>query len=135
MKRVFLDANILFTAAHNPHGKAAFIVELGLHGHWRLFTSTYAAEEARRNLAIKFPHHLDALHPILEALTLIGAHKAHGCPAGLAVKDQPIYQAAVESRATHLLTGDIKDFGAFMNRPEDTNGMIIQTVADFLASL
>ena len=27
--RVFLDANVLFTAAHNPRGKAALVITLG----------------------------------------------------------------------------------------------------------
>ena len=44
--RVFLAANILFTAAHNPAGKAAFVIELGSAGFFRLFTSEYAREEA-----------------------------------------------------------------------------------------
>ena len=52
---VFLDANVLFTAAHNPSGKSALIVELGTKGHWRTTTSTLAVEEARRNLDIHFP--------------------------------------------------------------------------------
>ena len=30
--RIFLDANILFTAAHNPNGKAALVIELGRSG-------------------------------------------------------------------------------------------------------
>jgi len=32
--RVFLDANVLFTAAHNPRGRAAFVIELGAAGHF-----------------------------------------------------------------------------------------------------
>ena len=31
-----------------------------------------------------------------------------------------------------ILTGDLKDFGAFMNKPEETFGIVVQTVADFL---
>ena len=38
------------------------------------------------------------------------------------------------SGATHLLTGDLKEFGPFMNRPEETFGILIQTVANFLRS-
>ena len=52
--RIFLDASILFTAAHNPNGKAALVIELGRSGIWRLATSPYAAEEARCNIARKF---------------------------------------------------------------------------------
>ena len=34
--RLFLDANVLFTAAHNPSGKAALIVPLGVQGNWEI---------------------------------------------------------------------------------------------------
>lgn len=51
--RVFLDANVLFTAAHNPGGKAAFVITLGSEGLFLLSTSAYAREEARRNLERK----------------------------------------------------------------------------------
>ncbi len=54
MKRLFLDANVLFTAAHNPEGKAALLIQLGQLQWLELTTSAYAREEARRNLAKKF---------------------------------------------------------------------------------
>ncbi len=53
-------------------------------------------------------------------------------PKGLAQKDQPIFQAAMACQASHLLTGDLKDFGPFMNQPGNTFGICIQTVAEFL---
>ena len=56
--RLFLDANIFFTALHNPRGKAAFVIEFGTQGYWELFSSLYALEEARRNLERKFPYTL-----------------------------------------------------------------------------
>ena len=49
--RLFLDANVLFTAAHNPRGKAALVIDLGREGHWEIYSSAYALEEATRNLA------------------------------------------------------------------------------------
>ena len=49
--------------------------------------------------------------------------------------DQPIFQAALACQATHLLTGDIKDFGSFMNQPENTFAICIQTAAEFLIRL
>lgn len=48
--RVFLDANVLFTAAHNPGGKAALVIDLARRGHWQVMPSAFAVEEARRNL-------------------------------------------------------------------------------------
>jgi hypothetical protein len=33
------------------------------------------------------------------------------------------------------LTGDLRDFGPFMNNPGQTRGIVIQTVAEFLKSI
>ena len=130
--RLFLDANVLFTAAHNPQGKAALVIRLGRRGHWALATSRYAAEEARRNLMRKFPRSVDDLSTLLQDIPLVEHHHGLRCPAALARKDRPIFQAAVSCDATHLLTGDLKDFGPFMNQPEETFGITVRTVADFL---
>jgi hypothetical protein len=54
--RLFLDANVLFTAAHNPEGKAAFLSDASGHGSWGLLASACAIEEARRNIVAKYPH-------------------------------------------------------------------------------
>ena len=132
MIRVFLDANVLFTAAHNPDGKAALVIELGVRGYWQLFTSDYALEEAGRNLKRKFPRSLATLDETRPALRISSHHGAIPELTGLAGKDQPIFQAALACEATHLLTGDIRDFGRFMNRPADAHGIRIQTVASFL---
>ena len=130
--RLFLDANVLFTAAHNPKGKAALVIELGGRGHWTLYSSRLAVEEARRNLERKFPQCVDRLHTLVGTVRLAEHRAAFDFPEGLARKDRPIFQAALACRATHLLTGDLKDFGRFMNRPGETLGVRIQTVAGFL---
>ena len=130
--RLFLDANVLFTAAHNPKGKAALVIELGGRGQWALYSSRLAVEEARRNLERKSPKCLDRLRKLLSGVRLADHRAALDFPEGLARKDRPIFQAALACRATHLLTGDLKDFGRFMNRPGETLGVRIQTVAEFL---
>ena len=130
--RLFLDANVLFTAAHNPRGKAALVIDLGKQGYWVLATSRYALEEARRNLEKKFPQSLDELNSLLQSIQLVEHRPALRFPAGLAEKDRPIFQAAVAWGATHLLTGDLKDFVPFMNQPAETFDILVQTVAEFL---
>ena len=135
MKRIFLDANVLFTAAHNPHGKAAFVAELTSSSAFRLFTSGYAREEAERNLIAKYPGSLDDFNRLLKSITIVPViHPAANCPDLLPAKDAPIFAAAVYCRATHLLTGDIKHFGPLMNRPNLCGGIVVQTVAEFLSS-
>ena len=130
--RLFLDANVLFTAAHNPRGKAALAIEVGQQGYWALATSRYAVEEARRNLDRKFPQSPDDLNSLLRGIRLVEHRPALRYPATLPEKDRPILQAAVAWGATHLLTGDLKDFGPFMNQPGETFGILVQTVAEFL---
>ena len=130
--RVFLDANVVFTAVHNPEGKAALVIELGGRGLWDVYSSRFAVEEARRNIARKFPQCLHVLMTILRGVRLVEHRVDLYFPEGLARKDQPIFQAALACRATHLLTGDLKDFGRFMNRPKQTADIRIQTVAEFL---
>jgi predicted nucleic acid-binding protein len=134
VKRVFLDANVLFTAAHNPAGKAALVIALGVKGNWEVVSSSYAAEEARRNIA------QSSLTPVTPAGSdRIYLHVASGsgadCPVKLQEKDRPIMEAAMRCKATHLLTGDLRDFGTLMNKPRQTSGIVIQTVAEFLSSL
>ena len=130
--RVFLDANVLFTALHNPNGKAALVIELGARGHWDLYSSSLAVKETRRNLARKVPRAIEGLATMLNDIRLVEHQSGLEFPTGLAAKDRPIFQAALACRATHLLTGDMKDFGPFMNRPEETFGVHVQTVAEFL---
>lgn len=133
--RVFLDANVLFTAAHNPRGKAALVITLGSEGLFQLATSSYAREEARRNLERKVPDRLPEFSHQLSRIRLVADDPAILCPADLAEKDWPTYRAALACKAHVLLTGDLRDFGFLMNEPELANGLLIQPVADFLDAL
>ena len=133
--RVFLDANVLFTAAHNSKGKAALVITLGSEGLFQLATSAYAKEEARRNLERKAPDRLSEFGRQLSKIRLVPDNPCSPCPSDLAVKDWPIYRAAHACKANVLLTGDRRDFGFLMNAPEPADGLLIQPVADFLAAL
>ena len=135
MIRLFLDANVLFTAAHNADGKAFFIISLGIEGAWEVYTSFFAVEEARRNLALKYPSAEKTLVEFLKSVIIIQEHPGAPYPDGLEQKDRPIFQAAYACRASHLITGDIAHFGAFMNKSRKTAGIIILTPAQFLNSL
>ena len=101
----------------------------------QLVTSAYAGEEARRNLARKFPQALAPFETMLAHVTIVADDITIACPASLAEKDQPIYRAAHACRADVLLTGDLRDFGPFMNQPQPTGGLLIQTVASYLEGL
>lgn len=71
MKRLFLDANVLLTAAHNTKGKAALLINLGEEGIFELYSSHDAKDEASRNLARKYPSCLTRFERIMGAITLI----------------------------------------------------------------
>lgn len=133
--RVFLDANVLFTAAHNPKGKAAFIIELGVAGQFSLFTSDVARKEAERNLSAKYPDAFPLPVALIGQITLVKKDMSAPFPDGLPIKDAVIFQAASACSATHFLTGDLRHFGPFMNQPDASCSIIVQTVAEFLTAL
>jgi len=135
VKRLFLDANVLFTAAHNPDGKAALVIENAAMGQWGVITSRLAVEEARRNLERKYPSCRSHLEQLLSVIEVVNGSDGTKCPIELPAKDRPIFEAAMMAGASHLLTGDTKHFGACMNKPEETFGINVQTVADFLNGL
>lgn len=134
MNRLFLDANILFTAAHNPDGKAAFLIQSSRAGHWVVLTSALAIEEARRNLSRKYPDRLQSLHQLPTLIEIVPSGDGSQCSIALPEKDRPLFEAAVRHGATHFLTGDIRDFGPYMNRPEESR-VVIQTVSQYLAGI
>ena len=130
-RRVFFDANVLFTAAYSPGGKASTLIEEADRIGIVLVTSPLALEEARWNLAAKAPQAVPRLETLARGFQL--AKLVQGsCPLKLPAKDQPIFLAALASGANVLLTGDRKDFGRYMEKPARTQGVLIVTVARFL---
>src|SRR2546425_273034 len=69
--RVFLDANVLFTAAYSPDGLSALLVELGAAGRVTLLTSPLAIVEAERNLEAKRPAALATMRRSLAAVRVV----------------------------------------------------------------
>ena len=119
--RVFLDANVLFTAAYSPDGLSALLIELGVARRVTLLTSPLAIVEAKRNLEAKRPAALLALQRSLTAVRIIGepppADVERLTPPELSSKDRPLLAAAIVARATHFVTGDLADFGRWMHSP------------------
>lgn len=112
MDRVFLDANVLFSAAYRPNP--------GLLQLWRirgilLCTSRYALAEARVNLEEETQRvRLVELSRRLELFEAIDQKLPTG--VSLPEKDVPIMLAAISARATHLLTGDLRHFGPYIGK-------------------
>ena len=135
MIRLFFDSNVLFTAAHNPEGKASLVIELASGSHWEVVTSAYCMAEERLNLERKHPAALGRLSEILRAVRLVPDVAGERCELSLPEKDRPVFAAARRCKATHFLTGDRQHFGPYMNKPKVTMGMVIQTVGDFLSEI
>jgi predicted nucleic acid-binding protein len=109
--RLFLDANVLFSAAYRP---AAGIARLWKLKKVELMTSAYAAGEARVNLAEADQQ--QRLARSLERVRIVTGIAPLLTGVSLPEKDAPILQAAIHGRATHLLTGDKQYFGKYFGR-------------------
>ena len=111
--KVFLDANILFSASQS-HSRMRAFLDLLFH-QADCLTNAYAVEEARRNLAAKSPDGVKALERLVNKCELV-SRLATNLEIVLPLKDQPIFGGAVAGGATHLLTGDERDFGKFFGK-------------------
>ncbi len=110
MDRLFLDANVLFSAAYRA---GAGLLELWKLKNVKLCTSRYALEEARLNLSEEAQR--ARLQELAEKLELSDAPREE-LPGAISLpeKDVPILLAAIHAQATHLLTGDVRHFGAYL---------------------
>ena len=131
--RVSLDANVLFTAAHNATGLSRLLFDLGRHNVVTLVSSHQAVAEARANLQLKAPDEAAALDPLVAQLEIVDTPSLAAPVMKLPEDDQLIFGSALAARATHLLTGDKKHFGPYFDAPNRTSGITIQTVRAFFA--
>jgi len=109
LDRIFLDANVLFSAAYLEHSG---LVRLWQLEDAELLSSAYAVEEARRNLALDRPPAVIRLERLTPRLTLVNPPGDLKLPAGVRLdsKDRPILPAAIHGKADFLLTGDARRF-------------------------
>lgn len=138
MDRIFLDANVLFSAA--------YLENSGLGRLWHLedaelLSSAYAVEEARLNLALDRPPALARLERLTPKLALInppadlklpaGVHQLGASSVQLDSKDRPILLAAIHGKADFLLTGDGRHFGHLYGRRVE--GVMVLRPAQYFA--
>jgi len=126
--RLFLDANVLFSAAYRPD---AGVARLWGVSDAVLLTSSYVVEEARRNLT-----HEDQRTRLEKLLTKMEVGEAMMLPPelrgeiDLPEKDWPVLGGAAAAGATHLITGDLRHFGAHFG--EKVLGVLVLKPADYL---
>jgi uncharacterized protein len=112
MDRLFLDANVLFAAAYKADARVS---RLWVLNDVVLCSSRYALEEAKFNLGDEDQK--------ARLARLSGSIQFFDAPQGghlrgtsLPEKDMPILLAAIEARASHLLTGDLRHFGPYLGK-------------------
>lgn len=115
--RIFLDANILFSAAKSP-GAIRRLLTLLLEARHECWVDDYVLTEARRNLELKAPNGLVVLERLLKRLRLARVRpRATELDASpLPEKDRPILAAAMHLACDALVTGDRTHFGPLYGR-------------------
>lgn len=118
--RVFLDANVLFSAAYRKTGSTRVFFELAATGTCSLVCSAHAIEEARRNIAARYLDRLGDLDDLIARLEICPEPRPaaidRAAAEGLPPKDAPILAAAMEAGCHILVTGDRTDFGDLFGR-------------------
>ena len=116
MNKVFLDANVIFSAVYSETGGSAYILQLAKKDRIKLYSSRLAIKEAERNLrekadikvVLRFYDLLDEVY-----IQLIDTDHAKGKERFsdfVGEKDAPILASAIASKADFLLTLDKKHF-------------------------
>lgn len=117
--RVFLDANVLFSAAKSDGAVRALLQMLVTRGH-EAWVDEYVVVEARRNLQAKGAGALTVLDALLKHLNVAASAAPIGPVvddlAWLPEKDRPVLAAAIRLRCDALVTGDRTHFGAGYGR-------------------
>jgi uncharacterized protein len=133
--RIFLDANVLFSAGKSGGAMRVFLVQLKSSGHV-LVADGYVPGEARRNLEAKFPAAIkdfEALMTLVEASTgTCGSLPADIAPE-LPEKDRPVLAASIHHQCEIFLTGDKTHFGPLYGRTVE--GVEIHSPASFAIKL
>lgn len=111
--RVFLDANVLFSAAKSD-GAVRQLLHMLLDAGHECWVGDYVVTEARRNLGAKGPEALTLFEALLVHLH-VGSVQAHDFTLKevdwLPEKDRPVLAAAIRLRCDALVTGDRTHFG------------------------
>jgi uncharacterized protein len=126
--RLFLDANVLFSAAYR---KDAGIVLLWSLENVQLVTSRYALEEVRLNLSTR--DQKQRLEQLLQTVQVVEATTIPPTDLKdleLPDKDRPILAGAIAGNCTHLISGDFKHFGPHYGK--NLEGILILPPADYL---
>lgn len=116
--RIFLDANVLFSAAKSDGAVRHLLTLLKQSAH-ECYVDGYVIEEARRNLVAKAPEGIAILDTLLSHMKTASAQPsdaAFEASLPLPTKDRPVLAAAIRQGCAALVTGDRTHFGALYGR-------------------
>lgn len=130
-RRVFFDANVLFSAALGGESFTA-LWDLLRRGVISACTSPQCLDEVRRNVARKRPAAVERLEALIREVEAVEAPRqlVPWADAALPEDDGWVLAGAVECGAHVLLTGNTRHFGWAMTR-EDLP-LRVRTVRAFL---
>jgi predicted nucleic acid-binding protein len=135
--KLFLDANIIFTAAHSAQGLSRGLFRLAAAGNCSLCTSAFAHEEAVRNIHNKAPEKLADLTVLMKQVEILPEPHPKlvtwAAALPLARKDTPVLAAALQGKVDILVTGDRRDFGHLFGQVLE--GVKVLTPADALKAV
>jgi len=114
--RVFLDANVLFSAA-DVLSRTSEILKALVQLNHEAVTNTHAWGEVLRNISAKRPQALAGLKKISRQLEILDTFTPP-LPLDIvcAEKDVPILAGAIDAQCTHLWTGDKAHLGQYYGR-------------------
>lgn len=112
MDRVFLDANVLVSAAKNGR-RARQLLAYAKRGGCELLYCEYVVSESLRHLT---DAEIQGLSELLPTMTLVPDATSKKPPVPIKPKDAPVLMAAIEAKATHLLTRDNAHFRSYFNQ-------------------
>ncbi|HUA33387.1 MAG TPA: PIN domain-containing protein [Candidatus Binataceae bacterium] len=129
VESVFLDANVLYSAAYRPDSRLLSLWKLP---RVVLLTSRYALAEARRNLSMDRPGAVPVPESLMRSTELAPVAEVE-LPDSLTLddfKDRPILASAIAAHVEFLLTGDRCHFGHLYGKT--IMGVKTLTSAEFL---
>jgi predicted nucleic acid-binding protein len=135
--KLFLDANVIFTAAYSAKGLSRGLFRLAAAGKCSLCTSAFAHEEAVRNIHNKAPEKLADLTVLMKQVDIIPEPHPKwvtwAAVLPLVRKDAPVLAAALQGKVDIFVTGDRRDFGHLFGRVLE--GVKVLTPADALEAV
>ena len=113
--KLFLDANVLFSAAYSPVGNARSLMAAASERGFTMLVTDHVLGEAIRNLTRKAAHALASLEALESWVHVVPAAstitEAAARALGIVLKDAPVLAAAIDCQADVFVTGDARHFG------------------------